>query len=95
MRGGDILGSEAHDRRLAVVAKPEAVLTVTASTPLALMRAAYHLGNRHVPLEITADCLRLASDPVLAQMLQQLGVQVTAETVPFEPESGAYGHAHG
>jgi urease accessory protein len=79
-----------------VVAKPEPVLTVTANFPLQLLQAAYHLGNRHVPLEITANYLRLAPDPVLQDLLQHRGLSVRAEICPFQPESGAYSnHAHG
>ncbi len=73
-----------------VTARPEPVLTATAATPHVLLRAAYHLGNRHVPLEIAPDYLRLAPDSVLQTMLQQLGVAVTAEIAPFQPEAGAY-----
>ncbi|WP_448562002.1 urease accessory protein UreE [Trichothermofontia sp.] len=77
-----------------VRAKPEPVLTVTASTPLGLLQAAYHLGNRHVPLEITPHYLRLAPDPVLQTMLIQLGVSVQPEMAPFAPTLGAYHHSH-
>lgn len=77
-----------------VMAKPEPVLTVTASTPLSLLQAAYHLGNRHVPLEITPHYLRLAPDPVLQAMLVQLGVSVLQEVAPFTPTLGAYHHSH-
>ncbi|ASC74289.1 Urease accessory protein UreE [Halomicronema hongdechloris C2206] len=93
LRGGDRLAT-AENTIVTVVAKPEPVLTVTATTPLQLVRAAYHLGNRHVPLEVTATYLRLTPDPVLEKLLLQLGVQVTAEVAAFEPEAGAYGH-HG
>lgn len=90
-----------HDDRIAaadgslarVVAAPEPVLQVTAPTPLLLLRAAYHLGNRHVPLEITADYLRLSADPILKQLLEQLGLQVVDAIAPFQPEAGAYSHA--
>ncbi|MFG6099709.1 urease accessory protein UreE [Leptothoe sp. ISB3NOV94-8A] len=68
--------------------------STNAQASLRLLQAAYHLGNRHVALEVGADYLRLAPDPVLAAMLHQLGVTVTEETVPFQPESGAYGHHH-
>ncbi|HEY9615279.1 MAG TPA: urease accessory protein UreE [Microcoleaceae cyanobacterium] len=77
-----------------VVAKAEAVLTVTAETVLDLLQAAYHLGNRHVPLEITTTYLRLSPDPVLRQLLEHRGLQVTEEMQPFHPETGAYGHHH-
>jgi urease accessory protein len=79
-----------------VIAKPEPVMVVTAQSPLALLRAAYHLGNRHVPLEVTPEYLRFAADPVLKAMLVQMGVQVTEAVLPFQPEAGAYGHqGHG
>jgi urease accessory protein len=80
-----------------VIAKPEPVITVTAQTDLELLRAAYHLGNRHVPLEITPKYLRLSPDTVLQDMLEHLGLQTEAEIAPFQPEMGAYGshsHAH-
>lgn len=78
-----------------VIANPEPVLTVTAASPLQLLQAAYHLGNRHVALEITANYLRLSPDSVLQEMLQHRGLTVQAETQPFHPEPGAYGgHAH-
>jgi urease accessory protein len=77
-----------------IKAKPEPVLTVTAPTLLDLLQAAYHLGNRHVALEITPTYLRLAPDPVLQDLLTRRGLQVALETVPFQPEAGAYGHAH-
>lgn len=94
LRGGSWL--EAEDGNLvAVLAKPQPVLTVTTDDPLLLLRGAYHLGNRHVPLEVTAAYLRLEPDPVLKGMLRQLGLTVTAETAAFEPEAGAYGHTHG
>jgi urease accessory protein len=80
-----------------VQAATEAVLEVRAQDPHALMRAAYHLGNRHTPVEIGRDYLRLEYDPVLADMLQRLGVRAERAELPFEPEAGAYGggHKHG
>lgn len=89
---GDLLQSEAGDILVRIVAKPEPVLTVTAKNYLDLLRAAYHLGNRHIALEITIDRLRLSPDPVLRAMLEQLGLQVKEEIAPFQPEKGAYGH---
>jgi urease accessory protein len=77
------------------------VLRVTAcpahGTPLDLPRAAYHLGNRHVALEVQADCLQLEPDPVLAEMLRAMHLIVSEVNAPFEPEAGAYaqgGHSH-
>ncbi|MBF2089698.1 MAG: urease accessory protein UreE [Synechococcales cyanobacterium K44_A2020_017] len=97
LQHGDILVSAEGDR-VQILAKPEPVLTVTAHHPLDLLRAAYHLGNRHVPLEVTQDYLRLSPDPVLQDMLHHMGLHVHLDTVPFHPETGAYGssthHAH-
>ena len=93
LRGGDYLKSN-DGRVIRVVAAPEAVLKVTCASPLALTRAAYHLGNRHVPVEVGDGWLRLGSDHVLAEMLRGLGAKVTEEKSPFEPESGAYGGGH-
>ena len=94
LRDSDILQSETGSSLVRVSAKPEPVLTVTAQTPLDLLRAAYHLGNRHVPVEITPIYLRLSPDPVLRTMLEQLGMEVQEAVLPFQPEIGAYGHTH-
>jgi urease accessory protein len=94
LRDGDILQDETNSHVVRITAKPEPVLTVTAPTPLSLIRAAYHLGNRHVPLEIAVRYLRLSSDPILHTMLSQMGLQVKEEILPFQPETGAYGHHH-
>ncbi|MDB9319114.1 urease accessory protein UreE [Nodularia spumigena] len=94
LRDGDILQDETNSSLIRITAKPETVLTVFAQTPLLLMRAAYHLGNRHVPVEITSSYLRLLPDSVLRTMLEQLGLEITEETLPFQPELGAYGHHH-
>lgn len=94
LREGDILADE-HDQAIAIiVAKPEPVVTVTASHPLEFLRAAYHLGNRHISLEITETYLRLTPDSVLEDMVLQMGLTVTHEIQPFQPESGAYHHHH-
>ena len=103
LRDGDCLVGDDHTQVLRIVAKPEPVMTVRTAPDehsvltqpaIKLLQAAYHLGNRHVALELGTDYLRLAPDPVLETMLHQLGVIVTAETVPFQPEMGAYGHHH-
>jgi len=94
LRDGDILQDETNSNLIRVAAKPEAVLTVVAPTPLLLMRAAYHLGNRHVPVEITSTYLRLSPDAVLRTMLEHMGLEITAEILPFQPELGAYGQHH-
>lgn len=92
LRDGDLLLSETDGTIVQITAKPEPVLTVTAQTSLDLLRVSYHLGNRHVPIEIAPNYLRLSPDPVLRAMLEQLGVEVREEVVPFQPEMGAYGH---
>jgi len=93
VRGGDVLIAE-DGSLVRVVAAPQAVLRVTAcaehGTALDLPRAAYHLGNRHVPLEVQADHLQLEPDPVLAAMLRSMHLIVTEVQAPFEPEGGAY-----
>jgi urease accessory protein len=83
---------------LQVQAAPEPLLHVRSAEPLALLQAAYHLGNRHVALEIRPDALRLLQDPVLEQLLLHRGLSVERLTAPFLPEVGAYGghsHSHG
>lgn len=94
LRGGDHL--EATDgRKINVIAAEQAVIKVTAESPKALTRACYHLGNRHVPLEIGDGWLKLETDDVLKQMLLGLGgVFVDEINSPFEPEAGAYGGGH-
>ncbi|RUT04598.1 urease accessory protein UreE [Dulcicalothrix desertica PCC 7102] len=94
LQDGDILLDETNEIRVRIVAKPEAVITVTAHHEIDLLRAAYHLGNRHVPVEITPQYLRLAPDSVLQSMLEHLGLHVIPEISTFYPETGAYGHHH-
>ncbi|MFM9267390.1 urease accessory protein UreE [Tychonema sp. BBK16] len=94
LRDRDLLQSEDGSCLVLVTAKPESVLTVRASTGLLLMRAAYHLGNRHVALEVTDNYLRFSPDSVLQGMLEKMGLEVISEIVPFQPETGAYGHSH-
>ncbi len=90
---GDLLRSQPEGTLVKIIAKPEPVLTLTGQTQLDLLRAAYHLGNRHVALEIRTNYLRLAPDPVLQTMIEQLGLDVEASVAPFLPETGAY-HRH-
>ena len=92
VRGGDVLVAE-DGSLIAVKAKPQRVLVVTPcehGSPLDLLRAAYHLGNRHVPLEVKPAFLQLEPDHVLAGMLRRMGLHVDAAEAPFEPEAGAY-----
>jgi len=93
LRDGDFLQSD-DGFVVQVSAKPEPVLTVTAESVLPLLQAAYHLGNRHVPLEIMPTYLRLSPDPVLRALLEHRGLHVVEEVQPFHPETGAYGHGH-
>ena len=106
LRGGDVLVAE-DGSLVRVKAAPQPVLVVTHcadhGTPFDLLRAAYHLGNRHVPLELQPDRLLLEPDHVLADMLRGQHLIVTEAASAFEPEGGAYGagggahagHAHG
>lgn len=94
LRDGDLLQAEADGAIVEIQAKPEPVLTVRADQPIDLLQAAYHLGNRHVPLEITSTYLRLSPDPVLRDLLEHRGLAVIEEIQPFQPETGAYGHHH-
>lgn len=92
LRGGDML--QGGGRIVEVVAAPEALLEVRCRDLAELARAAYHLGNRHVAVEVGPEWLRLADDHVLEGMLVGLGCQVRHLTAPFEPEAGAYAHGH-
>lgn len=98
LRGGDWLQA-AGGELIRVRAAVEALYCVsvppgTDDPAFVLMRAAYHLGNRHVPVALTTTALYLEQDPVLAEMLERLGVTVTPCMAPFEPEAGAYGGGH-
>jgi len=95
LRGGDCL--RANDGRIVlVVAADEELMEAKCATPFELVRAAYHLGNRHVPVQIGEGWLRFQADDVLAQMLRGLKATVSKVSAPFEPEAGAYagGHSH-
>ena len=100
VRGGDVLVAE-DGSLIRVIAAPQPVLVITHcknhGTPFDLTRAAYHLGNRHVPIELQPDHLKIEPDHVLADMLRAMHLIVKAQDLPFEPEGGAYaaGHAHG
>jgi urease accessory protein len=99
VRGGDVLVAE-DGSLIRVLAAPQPVLEVRAcaehGSPFDLLRAAYHLGNRHVPLELKPDHLKLEPDHVLAEMLRMMHLVLTETQAAFEPESGAYGsEGHG
>ncbi|MEZ5728075.1 MAG: urease accessory protein UreE [Burkholderiaceae bacterium] len=104
LRDGDLIAT-ADGTTVRVIAAPESLLQADAADASQLARLAYHLGNRHVSLQIGPGWLRLQADHVLGQMVEGLGARVVAVEAPFEPESGAYshevggagghGHAHG
>jgi len=92
---GDRLTDSHEQVHVLVTAAPEELLRVEAATPLALLEAAYHLGNRHVALELHEHELLLLNDSVLTVMLNGRGLKVTRCCRPFMPEGGAYiGHQH-
>lgn len=93
LRGGDCLVAD-DGRIVEIVAEAEAVSVVRSNDPLLLCRAAYHLGNRHVALQVGPGWLRYLHDHVLDEMVIGLGLAVSLEEAPFEPEAGAYGHSH-
>jgi urease accessory protein len=102
VRGGDVLVAE-DGSLIHVMAAPQPVLVITHckehGTPFDLTRAAYHLGNRHVPIELRPDHLKIEPDHVLADMLRSMHLIVQEATAAFEPEGGAYAapgaHHHG
>lgn len=93
LRGGDLLKAE-DGQVIQVMAAEQPVTDVKAETQQALMCAAYHLGNRHVPLQVGDGWLRLEQDHVLKEMLIGLGTITVDQLAPFEPEAGAYGGGH-
>lgn len=94
LRNGDVLAS-VEGTLVKVVAEPETLSAVYVDDPFLLARLCYHLGNRHVALEILPGSIRYQHDHVLDDMVTQLGGVVTVEKAPFEPEHGAYsGHGH-
>ena len=94
LRPGDRLTDAAGSVRVIVVAAAEPLLRVQASSALELLQAAYHLGNRHVALELHQEELLLLEDSVLQQMLESRGLMVSRCERPFLPEGGAYGGGH-
>lgn len=96
LKDGDGLESE-EGLRVRVRAASEALSRVESADPLLLARACYHLGNRHVALQIESGRLSYLHDPVLDDLVRGLGLPVRLESAPFEPEPGAYGsptHGH-
>lgn len=95
LRDGDGLGL-ADGRMVRVVAAPEELLEIHAHSPAELVRIAWHLGNRHLPVQLLGDRIRIRADHVIADMVHGLGGHAKAVAAPFDPEAGAYagGHAH-
>ena len=97
---GDLIISDDKSVLVEIKAADETVSSVMCDDPLQLARACYHLGNRHIPLQINKCILRYQHDHVLDEMVRGLGLEVKTEQAPFEPESGAYsggghhGHSH-
>jgi len=101
VRGGDVLVAE-DGTLIRVIARAQNILHITYckehGTPYDLIRAAYHLGNRHVPIELKPDHLKIEPDHVLAEMLTAMNLIVAQMESTFEPENGAYSaqtHSHG
>lgn len=98
LHGGDKLAAEDGSAVVEILAAPEKLIEALADSPLLFARAAYHLGNRHVPVQIlptdSGGRLRFQTDHVLGDMVSGLGCSVAETEAPFQPESGAYG-AHG
>ena len=93
LRDGDILKTESG-LTIKVCAAEESVSSAHIQDPVLFARACYHLGNRHVPLQIGDDWLRYLHDHVLDDMLKGLGITTRHERATFEPEAGAYGGGH-
>src|SRR4030088_684889 len=96
LRGGDALVLD-DGRLIEVVAAPEPLIEIRCSDPHHLVRVAWHLGNRHLPTQITARGLRIRRDHVIEAMVKGLGARIIEIEAPFDPEGGAYaggGHAH-
>ena len=98
LQDGDKLQAEEDSAIVEIRAAPEKLIEAVADSPLLFARAAYHLGNRHVPVQITPEAgggrLRFQTDHVLGEMLRGLGCQINECEAPFQPESGAYGGGH-
>ena len=96
LRGGDALVLD-DGRLIEVVAAPEPLAEIRGNDPQHLVRVAWHLGNRHLPAQITAKGLRIRRDHVIEAMVKGLGARVIEIEAPFDPEGGAYaggGHVH-
>lgn len=93
LRGGETVTLQ-DGRTVEIVASDEPVMQARSAEPLLIAKAAYHLGNRHVAVQLLDGGVRFLADHVLGEMVAGLGLTVTALVAPFEPEGGAYGHSH-
>lgn len=93
LKEGDLVSTEQGDL-IQIVAAAETVSTIQADDAHLLLRIAYHLGNRHVPLQVESTWLRYAHDHVLDDMVTLLGGHVSVDQAPLQPEKGAYGGGH-
>lgn len=93
LRGGDLV-TASDGRVIEVFAEEESVVHIEAGSAQALAKVAYHLGNRHVPVQVGDGFLRIAEDHVLEEMVRKLGATVARLEAPFEPEAGAYAGGH-
>jgi urease accessory protein len=93
LRGGDTVTLQ-DGRTVEIIASDEPLLQALSTNRLLIAKAAYHLGNRHVAVQLMESGLRFLADHVLGEMVEGLGLTVTAIVAPFEPEGGAYGYSH-
>ncbi len=93
LRGGDALALD-DGRLIEVVAAPEPLIELRGRTPVDLVRLAWHIGNRHLPAQITPNALRIRRDHVIEDMLRGLGAKLVEIEAPFDPEGGAYSGGH-
>ena len=93
LRGGDLV-TASDGRVIEIISQEEKILHIEASSPQALAKVAYHLGNRHVPVQVGETFLRITEDHVLEEMVRKLGAKVSHVEAPFEPEAGAYAGGH-
>ena len=92
LRNGD--GLAVDGRVVRVCARPEPLLEIRAHDAGEMVRIAWHLGNRHLPVQLLGECIRIRADHVIREMVQGLGGHVDAIEAPFDPEPGAYGGHH-
>ena len=93
LRGGDRVRT-LDGREVQIIAAEESLLEASSDDAAAIAKAAFHLGNRHVAVQVMANRLRFLNDHVLEEMVKGLGLKVAPLLAPFEPEGGAYGHHH-